>query len=335
MKKAEDSHVSEEIFEKDIHDPDNEIHHGEEAKGENEIIQVLNGLGDHSEVTWLNQPIAELPVILYDDGFHIYANHHSMEEEGLFTTEHHHIVNAKTHEAPALDLSITNLLVFQIIAAISVFFLFMKVKSSYRKNPKKAPSGLQNAFESLILMIRDSIVYPNIPNKKYAEKLTPYFITLFFFIYAMNFVGLLPGGHTPTGSISVTLALAITAFFVINVNQIRSEGIGHYLAHLTAGAPVYLWPILIPIEVASIFIKPFVLAVRLFANMTAGHLIIFAFFGLILLLKMWAVGAGVSLFIVGVFLLEFLVAFLQAFIFTMLTAIFVGLGMSEHGAEAH
>jgi len=302
--------------------------------GGDPIKELLNGLGDHHDLTVFNHVIAPLPIILYDDGgLHFYSSVHSMEETGDYTMEHHHIVKKSDHSSPDLNLSITNLVFFEVVAAIFLIFIMSKVAGKYKKNPMKAPSGLQNIVESFVTFVRDDIVRANIPRRETADRLTPYFLSIFFFIYVANMIGMIPGGHTPTGNFSVTLALAITAFFVINYTAIKDEGIGHYLAHLTAGTHWSLWILIIPIEIMGMFIKPGVLAIRLFANMTAGHIIMFALIGVIFLYKTVIAGIPITAFVLFIYLIELLVAFLQAFIFTMLTSIFVGLNLS-HG-ESH
>jgi F-type H+-transporting ATPase subunit a len=309
---------------------------GHESAEENVLQKVLGSLGDHRDFTIFNKELFELPVIMIDEGsLKTYSGITSMEESGDYLYEHHHIVNAKTQKAPTLDLSITNLAAFEFIAAFLMIIVFVKVGLTYKKNKIKAPRGLAHIVEVFVLMVRDNIVRPNIPSRVWADRLTPYFLVTFFFIYFLNMVGLLPGGHTPTGSMSITLGLAIIAFVVINVSQIRKEGIKAYVAHLTAGSPWYLWPILIPIELSGLFIKPGVLAIRLFANMTAGHMVLFTFLGLILLFESFFASVPFLGFSLFVYVLELLVAFLQAFIFTMLTAIFVGLGMHSDGQHAH
>jgi F-type H+-transporting ATPase subunit a len=166
-------------------------------------------------------------------------------------------------------------------------------------------------------------------------KLLPIFLTMFFFILTMNLIGLVPGGHSATGSINVTAGLAIIAFFVIQLSGIFKNGIGAWLKHLTGGVHWSLWPIMIPVEILGLFTKPFALCMRLFANMTAGHIILLSLIGLAFVGGGFIpVTLGFSLFIL---LLELLVAFLQAYIFTVLTAVFTGMGMAshdhDHGAE--
>lgn len=322
---------------KDVHTTD--TGHEEHSEGGNVFTDLLGELGDHSGFYVGPYKVSELPVILIDNGFHFYASPTSMKEAGIYTTHGHgDIVRVSDGGAPALDLSVTNLVVFQWIAMLILVTIFGLVSKKYKKNPDKAPSGLQNAVEALIVYIRDEVVRPNIPGKKTADSLLPYFLGLFFFIFMLNLLGLMPGGHTATGAIPVTLALAITAFFVINITAMKVAGVGAWFKHLTGGTHWALWIIMVPIELIGLFVKPFALTIRLFANMSAGHIILFSLLGLLFFFKNIALSpaiVGFSLFIYG---LETLVVFLQAYIFTMLTAIFVGLAIGEHGhheGEAH
>jgi len=306
-----------------------------EQKEDSPIKILLSEMGDHHEFTLFNNIHLPLPIILYDNGdLHTYFSLKSMEDAGLYTMHKHHIVSTDGHQAPALDLSITNLVAFQFIAAIFIMSILFTVARKYKKNMLKAPTGiLQNLVESAILFVRDDIVRTSISKRETADRLTPYFLTLFFFLYVSNMTGLMPGGHSPTGSFTVTLAMALISFIVINYTALKEEGIGHYLSHLTAGTHWSLWILIIPIEIMGMFIKPGVLALRLFANMTAGHIVIFALIGIIFIFKSYALGAPITGFILFIYLLELLVAFLQAYIFTMLTSIFVGLNLSH--SEAH
>jgi F-type H+-transporting ATPase subunit a len=150
----------------------------------------------------------------------------------------------------------------------------------------------------------------------------------------MNMLGLLPGAHSPTGNIAVTGALAVTAYFVINGSSIRQIGLWGWLKELTGGAPIYLVIIMVPIEIISMFTKPFALTIRLFANMTAGHVVILSLLGLIFLFQLIAVVPFVSVFVLFIYFLELLVVVIQAYIFTILTSVFVGLAISPH-TEGH
>lgn len=299
---------------------------------------LLKSLGEHHDFSFFHIHLIDLPVIIYDKeaGFHTYSSVNTMSQAGVFTTDHvtHKIVKSNNHQSPTLDLSVTSLVCFQWMAMLLMIFMFFKVKGKY-KNPKKAPKGLQNVVESAIIFLRDQVVGPNIGGKHITDRLLPYFVVLFFFILFMNFLGLLPGGHTATGAIGTTAALAVCSMFVINWTSIREVGLGNYLKHLMGGAPWWLSFIMVPIEILSIFTKPFALTVRLFANMTAGHVVLLSLVGLIFYFKSFAVAPVSVIFSVFMFVLEILVAFLQAYIFTILTAVFTGLGTGSHDHEAH
>ncbi len=315
--------------------------HATESTGESHsdadqdvFTSLLNELGDHQGFHIGPYKIFDLPVILVDEGLHVYSSPAKMVEAGVYTVKGHgDIVRTSDGQAPALDLSITNLVVFQWIAMIFLIFVFGKIGKKYKKNPTKAPSGFQNAIEMLVLYVRDEVVRPNIPSRKTADSLVPYFLGLFFFILTLNLIGLLPGGHTATGAIPVTLALSITAFFVINITAMKVAGVGSWFMHLTGGAPWYLWAIMIPIEVVGLFIKPFALTIRLFANMSAGHIVLFSLLGLLFFFKNIFLSPAIVGFSIFIYFLELLVALLQAYIFTMLTAIFVGLALGDHAHD--
>lgn len=266
-------------------------------------------------------------------------------EGNLFTELLHHTQDAHELALPffgeielphlhvfGIDVSITKHVVFMLLSAV---VLIAGLAYAARQNTKrKVPTGFGNLIEIFIVFVRDEIVLPNMG--KGGLKYLPYLLTTFFFILIMNLFGLIPYGASATGNVSVTAALAIIAFFMIQYSAIREQGIGHYLAHLTGGVHWGLWIIMIPIEVLGLFTKPFALCIRLFANMTGGHIVIVALIGLIFVFKtLWVAPVSVS-FVLAINFLELFVAFLQAYIFTMLTSLFMGLGMvSEHAAEKH
>ncbi len=298
------------------------------------FTHLLGELGDHHGFVLFGH-VADLPIMMVDGGnFHAYANPQKMQEAGIFTMHKGHPVRKADLKPPQLDLSITNYVLFQWIAFVILAAIGMFVAGKYKKNPKKAPSGVQNILETVVLYLRDEVVYANIHGDA-GKRLLPYFITLFFSILLMNLFGLIPGAHTATGAIGVTAGLAIISFLVINYTAIRESGIGAWFAHLTGGAPWPMWPIMIPIEFMSLFIKPFVLTMRLFANMTAGHIVLLAFVGLIFFFKSIAVAPASVAFSVFIYFLELLAAFLQAYIFTMLTAVFTGMAIGDHAHDDH
>jgi F-type H+-transporting ATPase subunit a len=207
------------------------------------------------------------------------------------------------------------------------------------------PKGIRNLVEVLILFVRDDVVAPNVA-EPYGTKLLPFFLTVFFFILFANLTGLLPWAHTPTSSIEVTAALAICTFAITQVIGIGTMGIKTFLLHLTAGLhemelsvfmKAFLLLIMVPIELMGIFTKPFALCIRLFANMQAGHIIIISLICLALLFHSIIVGAFVTVpFAIFVYLLEIFVATLQAYIFTILSALFIGMmAHTSHDEDVH
>ncbi len=307
------------------------------AAEEQDVFGTLlnQNMGDHHYLSFLGLGKLELPIILIDDGFHFYWNKEQMENDGLFTYSHHHYVRAEDHEPPALDLSITSLVVFQWLTIILLVFAFRKATTHYKKNPNKAPKGFTNLIETLFVYIREEIVRPNVGGEHVASRLLPYFISLFTFILLSNLFGLVPGGHSPTGNIAVTGALALIAFVVINVTAMKESGVKAWFTHLLGGAPWWLSFIMVPIEILSLFTKPFALMVRLFANMTGGHVILLSLIGLIFFFESILVSPVTVLFSLFIYFLELLVAFIQAYVFTMLTAVFVGLAIGDHAHEEH
>jgi len=196
-------------------------------------------------------------------------------------------------------------------------------------------STMTHLVEVLVLFVRDEIVVPCI-GKKEAPRYTIYLTSLFFFLTFVNWLGLIPGFFTATGTLAVTAALAVLTFLLTQVASIRSAGLGGYLKHLTGGVPFFLWPIMIPVEVIGLFTKPFALLVRLFANMLGGHMSIFFLLSLVFVWH-WAAGALSLTLAVPILILEMFVGILQAYIFTLLSAVFIGQGvaMGHHGHEEH
>lgn len=314
--------------------------HGGEITKDQVFPHLLSELGDHPSFNIWGYKVFDLPKIIVDNGVHIYSSPIAMEQAGLYTYKEHKVVRKDNGLPPALDMSVTNLICFQWIGMLLIIIMFWKAGSKYKKNPNKAPSGIQNLVEMVICFLRDDVVKPNIRSQKAGIYLFPYFIGLFFFILILNLLGLLPGGHTSTGALGVTAALAIISYFVINITAIKESGIGAWIKHLLGGAPWPLAFIMVPIEIISMFVKPFALTIRLFANMTAGHVVILSLVGLIFFFKL-ANGIGASIavapisvgFSIFMYFLETLVAVLQAYIFTILTVVFTGLAIGEHEHE--
>jgi len=225
-----------------------------------------------------------------------------------------------------VDLSITKHVVFLWIAAALLIVLLSLAARNYRK--RLVPSGFSNFIEVFVVFIRDEVVLPTVG--KEGMKMMNYFLTVFFFILTCNLLGLVPYASTATGNVSVTAGLAIIAFLVIQLAGIRKNGlVGYFKGLIPQGIPVFVLPIMIVVELLGLFTKPFALCIRLFANMMAGHIVIFSLIGLIFTFQtvlVAPVSIGFALFIS---LLEILIATIQAYIFTMLTAVFVGLAVHQ------
>ena len=251
----------------------------------------------------------------------------------------HHILDANYIEVPftsihvplphivigGYDFSITRNVVMMWIASAIVLMLFI---SAARRTKKSAVlSGMPNALEAMVVYVRDEIARKTI-DPHYADRYVGYLLTAFFFILACNLLGMIPGMSTPTSSISVTATLAAFTFVISQAGGIRNYGLwGHVKNLVPHGLPVLIVPVILVVELISMFARPFALAIRLFANMTAGHVVIISLISLIFVLKS-ALVAGASVpFALFVYTLEILVAFLQAFIFTMLSSLFIGLAV--------
>jgi F-type H+-transporting ATPase subunit a len=236
-----------------------------------------------------------------------------------------------------VDVSPTKHVVFMALAAALVFLTMRAAGRQIERRHRegKAPAGFGAAIEALVLFVRNDVALANIG--KGGEKYVPYVLTLFFFILYCNLFGLLPWGATATGNLAVTGALALTVFVTVEVSGLVALGPKGYLKTIVFVPPgmtgigaVLMACIMTPIEIVGKLVKPFALTLRLFANMTAGHFVILALLGLIFIFSSWAVAAGSVAFVVFMMLLELLVAFLQAYIFALLTSVFIGLMLHQH-----
>jgi F-type H+-transporting ATPase subunit a len=270
------------------------------------------------------------------------------EEEKAGDVIMHHILNNRVYAFPpfgsvelpeikvaGFDISITKHVVMLWVVSAILLVIFSIVGAKYKKmTPSQAPKGLVNAMEALVEFIRTDVAKANI-GKEYEKYLT-YLLTVFFFILLCNLLGLVPYGATATGNINVTLTLATFTFFLTQMAALKAHGIKGYLAHLTGGTHPALWIIMIPIEFIGLFTKPVALTIRLFANMTAGHIVILSLIFISFILKSYIVAVVMSVpFSIFIYLLELFVAFLQAFIFTMLSALFIGLASAHEGHDEH
>ncbi len=253
--------------------------------------------------------------------------HHILDSHEL-SFEPFGVIHLPQIQLFGIDISITKHVVFLWIAFAIVVTVFYLAKKSYSKS--LVPKGFTNFLEALIIFVRDDIAKQTI-GEKY-KKYVPYLLTVFFFILTCNLLGLVPYGNTATSNINITATLATFSFIMIQAGGMKKYGIlGYFKAIVPHGIPAIFIPIMFIVEFLGMFTKPFALAVRLFANMIAGHTVIFSLIGLIFILHSYfvaPVSVGFALFIE---LLEILVAFIQAYIFTVLTALFIGMAMHlEH-----
>lgn len=290
-----------------------------------------------------------LPVILIDNGLKVFSssklhhgetvaevdgNYYKLYHGKIYKTdaagtitydEHHHPANVKP-----LDFSITKNVVSMLVVSALLLLMFTGLAKSYKKGP--IPTGFGRVLEPLILFIRDEIAIPNIGEKKY-RRYMGYLLTVFFFIWLLNLLGMTPLGINVTGNIAVTVCLALFTYFITQFSANKD-----YWGHIfwMPGVPVPMKIILMPIEILGTLTKPFALLIRLFANITAGHVVIMSLIAMIFVGKnIYAdmpISLGLTLFIS---VIEILVAFLQAFIFTMLSSLFIGMAVQDHHHDDH
>lgn len=333
------------------------VQHEESTSGEEKIFDPTQVIMDHIADSHGFHVMGEgesaisvpLPVILWTNSgmvtfsssefHHDVEGHHGVERKGMtflnyhekiyvagsdggleFDDEHHPL-----NEMP-IDISITKNVFSLLLAGLILCLVFMTVARSYKTN-KGTPKGLTSFMEPLVLFVRDDIARPQI-GARY-ERYMPFLLTIFFLIWLLNLMGLVPFfpfSANVSGNIGFTLTLAVLTLFVV-----QFSGNKNYWKHIFAPNPWWLWPILFPIELASnVIIKFFALMIRLFANMTAGHIIVLSLISLIFIFQNLAMAGLAVPFALFISVLELLVAALQAFIFTMLTALFIGQATAEH-----
>jgi F-type H+-transporting ATPase subunit a len=331
--------------------------HSEESTKFDPGKMIIEHVADNHEWHLFGHTAISLPVIIKSDkGLEIFSSSHfghegkevyvgrnynyALKEGGVVVVDENGVENAAA-TVSLLDISITKNVAAMLISMLIMLWIFLSIAKSYKNNKGKAPRGLQSFIEPLIIFVRDDVAKPSIGAKRY-ERFMPFLLTVFFFIWINNLLGLIPffpGGVNVTGSISIAMVLAlftlVITFFAANK---------HYWHHVFAmpGVPAWVLIILTPIEILGLFLRPFVLMIRLFANITAGHIIALAFFSLIFIFgEMNAgIGWGVSVlslvFTVFMAALELLVAFLQAYVFTLLSAIYFGAAVDEgHDINNH
>jgi F-type H+-transporting ATPase subunit a len=227
-------------------------------------------------------------------------------------------------EVFGFDLSITkHVLMMWIVSAIMIAVF----TTAFRK-PKLVPRGLANFFEFIIEYLDKEVMKPYLGS--HSHHYAPYLLTAFFFIMMCNLIGLVPGAATATGNISVTGAMALLTFFMVQIAGIKNHGVlGYFKGLIPPGLPIAILPIMVPVEIISLCTKHFALAIRLFANMIAGHVVIFAFLLIIFTFKSYVIGAVTVGGILFVSLLEVLIALIQAYIFTILSSVFIGMAVHQ------
>jgi F-type H+-transporting ATPase subunit a len=314
---------------------------------------------DSHDVTFFSDEVEgkhygfSLPVIMWDNGIHFFSsskfehgeavaesngnfyaiNHHDgkiykTDASGTFTEDEKtgFVTNARP-----IDFSITKSVLSIMIAAFLMFLIFSSLAKSYKKNNGIA-SGIGRIFEPVVLYVRDEIAIPNI-GEKHHKKYMSYLLTIFFFVLFLNLFGLTPLGINVTGNLTITAALALMTFLITNLTANKN-----YWGHIfwMPGVPKLMRIILAPIELLGVVIKPFSLMIRLYANIFAGHIVLMSIIGLMFIFKSW-IGSTLSFGLsFALSLLEILVAFLQAYIFTMLSALYFGSAVEEHHhEEAH
>lgn len=241
-----------------------------------------------------------------------------------------------------LNFTPTKHVFFMLLASTLVFLtMWLTGRSLERQRAgERAPRGLASAMESMVLFVRDDVAIANIGHRGAA--FAPYIMTLFFFVLYSNLLGLLPWGATATGNLAVTAGLAIVSLLVIEISGMVALGFKGYMRTIFPEIPgmkgpaaVFLSVAMAPIELLGKLVKPFALCVRLFGNMTAGHFVILALFGMIFLFGhvavwRWAIGAGSAVLVLGILLLEIIVAFVQAYVFALITAVLIGVNQHAH-----
>ena len=322
-----------------------------EKNSETDIKKVIKKTIDHHLADSYDFHITDgigfpLPVILFDNGLKVFSSsrfHHGHEvasidgdnyvlyhgkiykalstniHTALDYDDHHHVTNEKP-----LDFSITKNVFMILVMAIFMFFLFRGIAKSYKTSLKPQKAG--KFLEPIIIYVRDEIAIPNIGEKHY-KKYMSYLLTVFFFIWFLNLAGMTPLGINVTGNIAITFSLALMTFIITQVS-----GKKDYWMHIfwMPGVPVVLKPVMAIIELIGLFVKPFSLMIRLYANMLAGHVVLMSIIGLIFVFGKWVIAPAFFGLTLVLSLLELLVAALQAYIFTMLAALYFGSAVEEH-----
>jgi F-type H+-transporting ATPase subunit a len=335
------------------------VHGTEPAEGFNAGKMITEHILDAHEwhIATLGHTHITVPLLVilwYDGKLHTFmssAFHNETHSHKGFMLMHQGAYNGKivkineaTHEPDLsaglpLDISLTKNVLAILVSISLLCIIFISIARSYARHKDRGPRGIQSFLEPLILFIRDDIALPSIGEKRYMRYM-PFLLTLFFFIFLNNLLGLIPifpGGANVTGNITVTMVMAIFTFLITTFSGNRA-----YWQHIVNAPGVPWWlkfpvPLMPIVELIGLFTKPFVLMVRLFANITAGHIIMLGFISLIFIFGEMQVALGYSVsaisiaFAIFMNLLELLVAFIQAYVFTLLSALYFGMATEEHG----
>ncbi len=350
---AQDGHHAESVSEEQTGDA-----HKEEFNATEYILEHIADSHEWHILTRKNgQNVAvPLPVILYSkhSGFHLFLSKHiahghthdgfqmghgtiqvkNRKGEIVNKSLNGKIVEVDEHgemveEGLPLDFSMTKNVCMMMLSLIILLWVFLGLAKSYKKMGIREPKGLAGFIEPVIVFIEEDVAIPNIGEEKYARYM-PYLLTVFFFVLLNNLMGMIPFfpfGANVTGNIAVTMVLALFTFIITTFSGNKS-----YWQHIfnTPGVPVWLAPIMIPVEIIGMLTKPFALMVRLFANITAGHIIVLSLISMIFIFKSIFMSVPSLVMVLFMDCIELLVAFLQAYIFTLLSALFIGLAVPEH-----
>ena len=347
-------HATEEASSHDSHGVDSHKDHSSDdhaahEEGFNAGEMIMHHIGDANAFHIVGDIYIPLPVIIYNKNkgswFTGLSTDFDLDHHGNSTNEvegfhmHHGRVLPIDEETSIIDFSITKNVFTMLLASLLLIVVFTTVAKGYRRREGHAPKGIQGFFEPIVIFIRDQVARPYLGKK--TDAYMPFLLTLFFFIWSLNLLGLIPifpGSANVTGNIMVTAALALIILVVILLRANKD-----YWKHiLMPDVPLLLYPIVVPIEVIGIFTKPFALMVRLFANIAAGHIIILSLVSLVFIFGnsgeslSGGITGGLVTTAFGLFMnvMELLVAAIQAFIFTNLSAVFIGLAIEDHHEHA-
>ncbi len=327
------------------HEENHGAGHGEEKFDANKAI--MEHIADAHDWHLWGHTSVHLPIILKTDkGFEFFSSGKFNHGHDAYQGTHYiyKLIHEKVKVVDAagnvdeaaskgvLDFSITKNVCSLLLSVLGLMIIFTVVAQGYAKRGIGSPKGLQSWLEPIIIFVRDDIAKPNL-GAKYS-KFMPYLLTVFFFIWFNNILGLVPffpGGANVTGNIALTMVLAVITFLITNLNGNKNYWSHIFLPHV----PWWLYPLMIPVEIIGIFTKPFALMIRLFANITAGHILVLSLVCLTFIFKSALVGTVATPLIVFISAIELLVAFIQAFIFTILSALFIGMAVQEPEHDAH